>query len=158
MRPIWRLLNGLTINNEILINEGPLKEFLIKKGGIMFKIIKNRIHIAFIVIAISICGFNIFFFCHSALCNDKIPVVSVDVEKPLYAGYPIVFDERGKIDRIAEDVLIVDDTSFTLTKNVTYNTPYNTHAQKNRFHVGDLIGLKLNSRGQVVSVWLIHGL
>ena len=123
----------------------------------MFEIIKNRINVVFIVIAISTCGFNVLFSCHSALCSDKVPGKSVAVEKPLYAGYPIVFDERGKIDIIADDVLVVDDTAFKLSGNVIYNTPHNTYAQKSQFNVGDLIGLKLNSRGQVISVWLIPG-
>ena len=79
------------------------------------------------------------------------------VEKPLYAGYPVMFDVRGDINRLADDVLVVGDTLFRLTKGVTYNTPNNINAQKSLFKNGDFIGLKLNSHGKVISVWLIRG-
>ncbi len=90
------------------------------------------------------------FFCHDyGHCEHRIEHTKLIGEKPLHPGYPLMFDIRGKIDRLSKNEIVVDDSLLRLSDNVKY------HIKKGRFKEGDLIGLKLNPDGKVASIWLI---
>ena len=75
-------------------------------------------------------------------------------EKPIYPGYPIAFSARGHIDRIGSEGIVIDDMYFKLS-GVRFNKPNNLGVSKSDFAAGDAIGMVLDKKGRLKSVWLM---
>jgi hypothetical protein len=69
--------------------------------------------------------------------------------------YPESFDGWGRIDRITEDMVVIDDTMIKLSPSIVYRTPTNTHATSAYFKPGNLVGFMTNATNEIVSLWLI---
>jgi hypothetical protein len=69
--------------------------------------------------------------------------------------YPNGFDGWGRIDRLADHEVVIDDTSHALSAAVIYNTPTSSHIPASWFHVGDLVGYLKNGNNEIISLWRI---
>ena len=70
--------------------------------------------------------------------------------------YPEEFNAIGKIDRIAEKEIVIDDSLFKLSPNVTCYTPISKYVSKALFSVGNRVGVEINSNHEVTSLWLLE--
>ena len=86
-----------------------------------------------------------------------ITTIASASEAPVHSGYPFVFDMTGKLERLEDDDLVVEDVLFKLTSSTTYQTPDAVFASKSDFQQGDKIGLVLSDKQKriVKAVYLI---
>ena len=96
----------------------------------------------------------------SLICLSFIMNTIVTAEEPIHPGYPYVFDVTGKLDRISNKKIVIEDTLFKLSSSTTYQTPDITFANPSDFRINDQVGIVLNNEKneaskEVVSVWLI---
>jgi hypothetical protein len=78
-------------------------------------------------------------------------------ERPIHPGYPKAFDNLGRVDRIADGEVVISDSLFRLSPDVTYHRPGDRRASRSGFHTGDYVGCLMNAAGEVESIWLIRG-
>ena len=71
-------------------------------------------------------------------------------------GYPDGFDGLGVIERIAPDVVVIQDCKRPLALHVEYNTPRERNTISAFFVPGKMVGYLLDSRGYITSLWLIE--
>ena len=69
--------------------------------------------------------------------------------------YPRGFDGYGRIDKIFEDRVIINDSSKKLSSSALYAVPSNAHASKSSFRVGNTVGYLLDNKREIISLWLI---
>jgi len=69
--------------------------------------------------------------------------------------YPDGFDGWGRIDRITEDTVVIDDTILKLYPYAKYCTPTTKYATSAYFSPGNLVGYVTNSENEIISLWLI---
>ena len=69
--------------------------------------------------------------------------------------YPRGFDGYGRIDKIFEDRIIINDSSKKLSSSAVYGVPSSPHASKSSFQVGNTVGYLLDQRREIISLWLI---
>ena len=67
-----------------------------------------------------------------------------------------VFEGVGHIDRLGEDEIVIDDLQKKLTSRVKYYRVGRKHVNRSAFKVGDRVGYIANSRGELVSLWLLR--
>jgi hypothetical protein len=95
-------------------------------------------------------------YCSStAYCAGNDTDINFMDEKPLYPGYPVMFDIRGKISRISDSEIVINDTLFKLDETVSFITPYDEDAGISQFKEKDIVGAKLGTDRQIISIWLI---
>jgi hypothetical protein len=70
--------------------------------------------------------------------------------------YPDKFNAIGKIDRIAENEIVINDTLYRLSPNVTCYTPTSKYVSKALFSVGNRVGVEIASKNEVMSLWLLE--
>ena len=78
-----------------------------------------------------------------------------DGEKPVYPGYPRLFDTVGRIDRLTDRKVVIDDSLHRISSSTTFHSQTQGDASRSRFHVGDVVGCLTNSKGEIKSMWLI---
>jgi hypothetical protein len=69
--------------------------------------------------------------------------------------YPETFDGIGRIDRLGDDVIVIDDGTKGLASGVSFATPSSQYAGRGSFRVGSLVGYLLDRDGKVQSLWLL---
>jgi hypothetical protein len=69
--------------------------------------------------------------------------------------YPRGFDGYGRIDKIYEDRIIINDSSKKLSSSVAYAVPSSPNASKSSFREGNTVGYLLDQRREIISLWLI---
>jgi hypothetical protein len=69
--------------------------------------------------------------------------------------YPDRFTGIGRIDRLAEEEIVIDDSLYTLAPYVTYHTPTAMNVSNIMFRAGNLVGFLTNSEGQIISLWFL---
>ena len=69
--------------------------------------------------------------------------------------YPRGFDGYGRIDKIFEDRIIINDSSKKLSRSTVYGVPSSPHASKSSFRVGNTVAYLLDQRRDIISLWLI---
>lgn len=75
-----------------------------------------------------------------------------------YLDYPLQFSYQGGIDRVGENEMVIDDTLIRFANGVTFNIPRLKNVPKSRIHKGDIVGLIIDSAGQISSLWTLeHG-
>lgn len=82
-------------------------------------------------------------------------IAVAEPEQGLYPHYPTDFDGFGRVDRIGKDVIVIDDSLYSLAPGVTYATPGRRMALLSDVETGDLLGFILNSDGEISSLWLL---
>ena len=92
-----------------------------------------------------------------ALClvSITLPVVSYAGEYGFPEYYPGNFDGSGRIDRIAADEMVINDTLFRLSTEVEYHTRTTQNASSAWLKEGQFVGYITSSRREIVSLWLI---
>jgi hypothetical protein len=76
-------------------------------------------------------------------------------ERPLHPGYPNIFDNIGRIDRISDGEAVISDSLYRVAPSVTYHAPGRSNASRSRFQAGDRVGCLINADGEIESIWLI---
>ena len=86
-----------------------------------------------------------------------LTTIAVADEKPVHPGYPFVFDITGKIDRIGDDQIVIDDVLFKLTSVTTYHAPDTIFMKPSLFKVGNVVAVILKDQNtrEIISVWLL---
>lgn len=69
--------------------------------------------------------------------------------------YPKKFDGVGRIDRIGEEEIVIDDSSYRLSPYTHYGTFRSPNAFKHAFKIGNLVGFTMDSQRQIGSLWMI---
>jgi hypothetical protein len=69
--------------------------------------------------------------------------------------YPGKFDGVGYLHRLAGDQVVINDQSKKLASYATFNTPESPHTSRSELHAGSFVGYLTNSKGEVISLWLI---
>lgn len=100
-------------------------------------------------------GLAVFFLSTAIPASVSHAQTRVKGEWVLPKYYPDGFDGWGRIDRIESNKLVIDDTVLKLSPSVTYRTPTDKYATSGYFSPGDLVGFLLDSKGEIISLWLI---
>ena len=78
------------------------------------------------------------------------------VGRPYPDYYPHTFNLIGKIDRIAETEIVINDTLYRLSPNLSCYTPTSMYASKAVFSVGNRVGVEIDSKNEVTSLYLLE--
>ena len=70
--------------------------------------------------------------------------------------YPDRFTGIGRIDRLAEEEIVIDDSLYTLAPYVEYHTPTAMNVSNIIFRAGSLVGFITNSEHQILSIWFLR--
>ena len=70
--------------------------------------------------------------------------------------YPDRFDGTGRINRIAMDEIVIDDSLYRFSPYAEYATPTDRHALRAWFNVGNRVGYVTNEKHEIISLWLIE--
>jgi hypothetical protein len=70
--------------------------------------------------------------------------------------YPRGFDGYGKIEKIDQGGVVIDDTAFKFSRQVRFATPRDRHAGIISFSVGDTVAYLLNEKREIISLWYIQ--
>ena len=69
--------------------------------------------------------------------------------------YPHKFAVIGRIDRIAGDEIVVNDSLYRLSPDTKYHTPTAMNVSNVSFHVGSHVGFLANSEKEIIFLWLL---
>ncbi len=70
--------------------------------------------------------------------------------------YPRGFDGYGKIERIDQDGVVIDDTGWKFSRQIRFATPRDRNAGVSSFSAGDTVAYLLNENREVISLWYIE--
>ena len=70
--------------------------------------------------------------------------------------YPRGFDGYGKIDRIGQKGVVIDDTVLKFSPRVQFATPKDRSAGIYAFSEGDIAAFLLNEEREIISLWYIE--
>ena len=70
--------------------------------------------------------------------------------------YPSGFDGYGKIERIDQEGVVIDDTAWKFSRQIRFATPRDRNAGVSSFSVGDTVAYLLNEEREVTSLWYIE--
>jgi hypothetical protein len=70
--------------------------------------------------------------------------------------YPRGFDGYGKIESIAKEGIVIDDTALKFSQQIRYATPRDPNAGLHAFSVGDTVAYLLNQDREIISLWFIE--
>jgi hypothetical protein len=70
--------------------------------------------------------------------------------------YPRGFDGYGKIERIDQDGVVIDDTGWKFSRQIRFATPRDRNAGVSSFSAGDTAAYLLNENREVISLWYIE--
>ena len=66
------------------------------------------------------------------------------------------FDGYGKIERIDQEGVVIDDTVWKFSRQIRFATPRDRNAGISAFSEGDTAGYILNEEREVISLWYIE--
>jgi hypothetical protein len=90
------------------------------------------------------------------------PIAILDTQGALERGvtlpgyYPDKFDDMGHINRLENEVIVIDDSPYRLAPTAEYATRTERHATIASFHVGSFVGCLTNAKGEITSLWLLE--
>lgn len=96
--------------------------------------------------------------CSEAWADDSVRgrrVPRIDIDDPLYRDYPTRFDGMGFIDLINTDRILIDDTPYRFSANVTFHTPRRRRASAGSFRQGQYVGYLQDSSGAIKDIYLL---
>ena len=70
--------------------------------------------------------------------------------------YPRGFDGYGKIEKISQNGIVIDDTGFKFSRQIRFATPRDSNAGIYAFSVGDTVAYLLNEKREIISLWYIE--
>lgn len=65
------------------------------------------------------------------------------------------FDGWGRIDRLGNIEVVIDDTLYPLSASVTFHAPSADNVSASWLQTGNLVGFLTNMNGEVISLWRI---
>jgi hypothetical protein len=66
------------------------------------------------------------------------------------------FDGYGKIERIDQDGVVIDDTIWKFSRHIRFATPRDSNAGIRAFSEGDTAAYLLNEKSEIISLWYIE--
>jgi len=115
----------------------------------------NKIPLARMWRTVLCVGLALFFLSAAMPATVSYAQSRVKGEWVLPKFYPDGFDGWGRIDSVAKDRVVIDDTVLNLSPSVVYRTPTNRYATSASFKPGNLVGFMTNASNEIVSLWLI---
>jgi hypothetical protein len=79
-----------------------------------------------------------------------------DSPGPVIPDYPETFDLIGSIDRVGDGEVVISDSLFRLSSDVSIHTPVDPIFSRYRVRVGDFVGCLMNTDGEIESIWLLR--
>lgn len=79
------------------------------------------------------------------------------------SAFSLAEDEQGKVtggigilDRIAEEVVVIDDVLYRLASDIIFyeNDKLYTYISRSAFIVGTPVGFKFNENGEIAALWI----
>lgn len=70
--------------------------------------------------------------------------------------YPRGFDGYGKIEKIEQDGVVINDTVWKFSPQIKFATPKDRNAGIYAFSVGDTVAYLLNNDREITSLWYIE--
>jgi hypothetical protein len=70
--------------------------------------------------------------------------------------YPSGFDGYGKIERIDQEGVVIDDTVWKFSRQIRFATPKDRNAGIYAFSAGDTVAYLLNQDREITSLWYIE--
>ncbi len=70
--------------------------------------------------------------------------------------YPYGFHGMGYILSIEQDQIVIDDSLYALSPDVTYHTLEIENASSAFFRPGKRVGYRFDSKGKIKSLWMIE--
>ena len=70
--------------------------------------------------------------------------------------YPRGFDGYGKVEKILQNGIVIDDTGFKFSRHIQFATPRDSNAGIYAFSVGDTVAYLLNEKREIISLWYIE--
>ena len=70
-------------------------------------------------------------------------------------GYPAGFHGWGRLDRVDQESVVIDDTQYPLAADAVYQTPEMRDLPLSDITVGDTIGFMFNESNKIESLWRI---
>jgi hypothetical protein len=101
-------------------------------------------------------GLASFFFSTALSLDSGQAQQRVKPEVVLPTHYPDGFDGLGRIDRISETEVVIDDGLFNFAPHAEFNTPERNNVSIYAFKPGAMVGFMKSGKKQIVSLWLIE--
>jgi hypothetical protein len=80
----------------------------------------------------------------------------VKPEVVLPTHYPDGFHGWGRIDRISETEVVIDDALYKFAPHAEFNTPQRNNVSLYTFKPGAMVGFMMSGKKQIISLWLIE--
>jgi len=80
----------------------------------------------------------------------------VKPEVVLPKHYPDGFDGLGRIERISETEVVIDDTLYRFAPRAEFSTPERSNVSLYTFKPGAKVGFMKSGKKQIISLWLIE--
>ncbi len=71
-------------------------------------------------------------------------------------GYPLGFDGAGRLEKILNDSVLINDMRIKLSKTVTFNTQTAKDVSRASFFPGAFVGYLMNPENEIISLWLLN--
>ena len=101
-------------------------------------------------------GLALFFFSTALSSNPVHAQRRVKPELVLPQHYPDGFDAMGRIERISETEVVIDDTLYKFAAHAEFNTPERNNVSLYTFKPGAMVGFMKSGKRQIISLWLIE--
>jgi hypothetical protein len=97
------------------------------------------------------------FFLSAALTLDSGHAQQrVKPEVVLPQHYPDGFDGLGRIDRISETEVVIDDGLYGFASHAAFHTPQRNNVSIYTFKPGAWVGFMKSGKRHIISLWLIE--
>ena len=70
--------------------------------------------------------------------------------------YPDGFHGWGRIERISETEVVIDDALYKFAPHAEFNTPQRNNVSLYTFKPGAMVGFMKSGKKQIISLWLIE--
>jgi hypothetical protein len=70
--------------------------------------------------------------------------------------YPDKFSGQGRIVRLADQRIVIDDRLYTLSPRISFHTFHQEYTFRNDFKPGMLVGFVTGPKNEIVSLWFLE--
>jgi hypothetical protein len=101
-------------------------------------------------------GLSLFFLSTAASSNFSHAQQLVKPEVVLPKHYPDGFHGWGRIERISETEIVIDELLYKFAPHAEFNTPERNNVSLYTFKPGTVVGFMTSGKKQIISLWLIE--
>jgi len=101
-------------------------------------------------------GLALFFLGAALSSNPAHAQQRVKPEVVLPKHYPDGFDGLGRIDRISETEVVIDDGLYKFAAHAEFHTPAGQNVSIYSLKPGAMVGFMKSGKKQIISLWLIE--